>query len=77
MNEQPSAHVATSKWVELTRANPAHSGWYIERFLAFRNGLHKLMLAQQFDNLLQAVLYALASLIRFSHEVAANEQALH
>ena len=36
MNEQPSAHVATSKWVEITRANPAHSGWYIERFHTLR-----------------------------------------
>jgi SAM-dependent methyltransferase len=32
MSEQPRAQVATSKWVELTRANPAHSSWYIERF---------------------------------------------
>lgn len=32
MIEEPGAHVATSKWVELTRANPAHSSWYIERF---------------------------------------------
>ena len=32
MNEQPSAQVATSKWIELTRANPGHSSWYIERF---------------------------------------------
>lgn len=32
MDEQPSAQVATSKWVDLTRANPGHSSWYIERF---------------------------------------------
>jgi SAM-dependent methyltransferase len=25
-------HVATSKWVEMTRENPEHSRWYIERF---------------------------------------------
>jgi SAM-dependent methyltransferase len=24
--------VETSGWVELTRANPGHSGWYVERF---------------------------------------------
>lgn len=32
MDERPNAQVATSKWVEITRANPAHSAWYIERF---------------------------------------------
>ncbi len=32
MNEQPSERVATSKWIEITRANPEHSSWYIERF---------------------------------------------
>jgi SAM-dependent methyltransferase len=32
MNEHSPERVATSKWVEITRANPAHSSWYIERF---------------------------------------------
>lgn len=32
MDERPETRVATSKWVEITRANPEHSSWYIERF---------------------------------------------
>lgn len=32
MDDQPETHVEPSKWVEITRANPEHSRWYIERF---------------------------------------------
>lgn len=32
MDDGPGSGVATSKWVELTRENPDHSRWYIERF---------------------------------------------
>lgn len=32
MDDRPTTDVATSKWVEITRANPDHSRWYVERF---------------------------------------------
>lgn len=32
MDQHREADVATSRWVEITRENPEHSRWYIERF---------------------------------------------